>query len=478
VVNFQDGRRGSPTADGSFAPPAARVSCRLGPADAATVLSLCALATCWSWRLGTTFSHDYDEGVYLVSAREMLHGAVPFRDLFSSQPPAYLWMLRTALALGGDTVGSGRALSIVSAVIACAALGVLSRRLFGRPAALAAVVLCGCSPVFISVAHTCQPEALALALAISALSLVTGAGQVARGWREVGAGMLFGLALSTKLLMAPLALPLLWFTGGYKGAARVVGSAAAVVLAVAFPHDLRAVLDQAVGFHLDALRQGAGSHVGLREFFRGGGYLWFLALGGCLVRRRRPRLLVGLLLWIGPSAAFLLVHRPIFSHHLSLLAPPLALASSSAVAAVREKFGRVPALVLVALTVLLDIDRGASMRVSAPRPEEVAALEAIERYSSPEQRVVSDDQMLVFRAGRRVAGDLVDTSFVRMDTGSLTLHALERAVGSGTLVVVWTGRFYHLPGFADWLRERCEPLLEFPDAAVPGRGLHRARPPP
>ncbi len=426
----------------------------------------------WAWRLGAPFSHDYDEGVYLLGAREMLHGAVPFRDLFSSQPPLYLWLVRAAFAVGGDTVTAGRALSVLSALVACGAVAAISRRAGGARVAALAALLCGLSPGFWRAARSCQAEAPALALGVLGLALVASPRRALRpGW-QLAAGALLGLALSTKLLVLPLLLPLLWWAGRWPGRARALLAALAAALAVAVPHGLGAVLREAVGLHLDALSLREG--LGLEGILSRAWLPAAAALAGLAVPGRR-RLRVGLALWCGGALAFLLVHRPVFTHHVALLAPPLAAAAAVGLEALWRRAGTVPALA-VAAALLLAVGVRGRPREAGPSAADQAALAFIARSTGPDARIASDAQMLVFRAGRRCPPELVDTSRVRVASGSLDAATALRAAGSAELVLLWSGRLAALPGMLDWVRTRCEPVLALPGAGAPWRGVYRVLP--
>ena len=58
-----------------------------------SVLLSLSLGVLWSMDLNEPFAHDYDEGVYLCSARSALAGHPLFSEVFSSQPPAVLKIL-------------------------------------------------------------------------------------------------------------------------------------------------------------------------------------------------------------------------------------------------------------------------------------------------------------------------------------------------------------------------------------------------
>jgi hypothetical protein len=403
----------------------------------------------------------------------MLHGAVPFRGLFSSQPPLYLWLLKAAFAVGGDTVAAGRALSVASALAACGAVAILARRAGSARVAAAAALLCGLSPSFWAVARTCQAEAPALALALLGLALVASPRRALRpGW-QLAAGALLGLALSTKLLVAPLLLPLLWWSGRWAGRARALLAVLAAALAVAAPYGLGAVLREAVGFHLDARTLPEALGIG-RILAR----VWLVGAAGLagLVVPGPRRLRVGLLLWLGGSAAFLLLHRPVFAHHLALLAPPLAVAAAVGLEALWRRAGTAAALATAA-ALLLAVGARGRPRDAGPSAAEEAAMSFIARSTGPDARIASDAQMLVFRAGRRAPLALVDTSQVRLETGALDAATVLRAAGSAELLVLWSGRLAAIPEVARWVRGHCDLVLALPEAEAPWRGVYRVRTP-
>lgn len=439
------------------------------------MIALASLGFAWSWRLGAAFSLSYDEGVYLASARELLHGGVPFRDVFSSQPPLFPWLVRAAFAVGGDTVASGRGLSVVSALIACVAVAALARQLAGPWAAPVAVLLCGCSPGFTLMARTCEAEGPAIALACNALALLVGAAGARRPWRQLVAGALLGLGLSTKILVAPLLAPLLWWAPDRAGRGRVLCAATAVCVVLAVPHGLGAVFDQAVGFHLRALAFTDIPHASMTDLARVVGWTGLLAVSGWAVLWPDRRPFVGIVLWTASAAAFLAAHRPLFSHHLVLLVPGVAVAAAAGLVGVSARAGRLggaAGAATLALALLLEVGKGEAFAVVEPTAREREAMQAITAHSSPGEAVVSDEQMLVFRADRRVLRELVDTSFVRIGAGSLGPDAVMQGVQRARVITSWTGRLARVPGFDDWLHSRCELLVP---GDTPGRGVYLAR---
>ncbi|WP_167905933.1 glycosyltransferase family 39 protein [Thermococcus sp. CX2] len=56
--------------------------------------------------------YDYDEGTYLLIARLINHGYLPYRDIFAVHPPLYYYLLAVWLRVFGDNYITGRALSV------------------------------------------------------------------------------------------------------------------------------------------------------------------------------------------------------------------------------------------------------------------------------------------------------------------------------------------------------------------------------
>ncbi|WP_048148858.1 glycosyltransferase family 39 protein [Palaeococcus ferrophilus] len=61
---------------------------------------------------------DYDEGTYLMIARFINHGILPYRDIYAVHPPLYYYLLALWMRIFGDTYIVGRALSFFLGLLA------------------------------------------------------------------------------------------------------------------------------------------------------------------------------------------------------------------------------------------------------------------------------------------------------------------------------------------------------------------------
>jgi hypothetical protein len=143
---------------------------------------------------------DFSDGVYAQSARQFLHGLVPYRDFAAAQPPP-IYLTGTLLLAVHDGLASVRvgmaALDLATAVL----VGVSVWRLCGnRWAAVAAAGLAPLVPITLHEHAQLTPETLAAPLVFG------GALCCARPARTILGGALLGLAALCKLAFVVPAL--------------------------------------------------------------------------------------------------------------------------------------------------------------------------------------------------------------------------------------------------------------------------------
>ncbi len=447
--------------------------------------------------LGAPTEREYDEGVYLLSARSVAAGHRLFTQVFSSQPPAFLESLALALRVFGDRMETGRLVMLAFSLVSLASIADLGRRLFGPWAAPAAAAALALSMTFGDLAHVVQAETPALAASLASLSACLEARR--RGW-SIGWLAFSGALLATGCLFkltavptaAPLALLLLlepagvdqarWrFDGSGLALLRRAGVRAAVLAAGAAPvfgvpllvYDLPGLYEQTVAFHLakqevyrlalsDNVRR-AASHL-----VADGAIAAAAAIGATMTLRRGRRLtLVWLLAWLVVMLAAVVQQRPLFWRHFVLLCPPLALFASAAVGLAAERaagaWKAAPLLCAVALwTAAGVLDRGRDSAIFPLWPEARrapgyerglgAATKWIRTHTDPGEFIVSDDPLVVYLAGRQSPPGICDTSLARIAAGSLTLEiATRETAGARTVVLRRDGRLSRLRGYLPWV---------------------------
>lgn len=143
---------------------------------------------------------DFSDGVYAESAREFLHGLVPYRDFAAAQPPL-VYLVGAVLLAIHDGLASVRAGMALADLVTAILVGVCAWRLIGlRSVAIGTALLSPLLPISLHEHAQLTPETLAAPL------LLGGALLCARQGRARVGGVLLALAVSVKLAFALPAL--------------------------------------------------------------------------------------------------------------------------------------------------------------------------------------------------------------------------------------------------------------------------------
>jgi len=129
-------------------------------------------------------------------------------------------------------------------------------------------------------------------------------------------------------------------------------------------------------------------------------------------------------------------------------------------------------IALIGAFIGFSADQVATQPLPATTLSMVSALDA---FTAPGDLVVGDDQYVVALANRSTPPQLVDTSGVRIGSGSLTTAQLESIILQDNVRVVLfaSGRFQEAPGFAAWVKANFNQVASFGN----GRALYLRRPP-
>jgi hypothetical protein len=452
--------------------------------------------------IGSGYSRDYDEGVYLMSARMVAAGHPLFSSVFSSQPPALVEMLALNFRLFGETIVIGRELILFFSLITLALVAVIAAPLISRYAAPLTIIALALSLTFFKLSHVVQAEPPALALALLSICATLRAQQ--RLWHSgwlVAAGVCFALAALCKLFVAPLIIPLCFLfllspqAGGPSAweleainlstasqCARrflIFGLAGGItfLLWLAF-YDFGNLYDQVISLHLalrNVFRLERGDNLQqVGELLRAEIGLTLSAILGLVILFRKNFLVaIWLCIWIISVCVFALNHAPLYWRHLVLMLPPLALCAGASVLWVPDVWRRQWSrpLLLLLLLPLFHYETGVGIGLSIVRdlktlgegsqlPEQNRKVEILIRQQTrPADFVVSDEQIQVFDAGRPMPPQLCDTSFSRISAGYLTDEQAIQASSRVRMIIFWNGRLAQLPKYREWVRSNFRPLL-------------------
>jgi hypothetical protein len=458
------------------------------------------------------YSGDYDEGVYWQSLRALDHGHRLFAQVFSSQPPLFLFTVLPLFHAGGSSIAAARAAILCFAAVGLVATFALGR-IVDRATGVLAVALLLSSALFVydAMRLAATLPAVAFSTVGVALAAVVGRMQRRRQLVAAGAGVVLGVATMIKLLgvvAVPPALFLLFsgpwrptpVTDGHLGVsapdiarhdrvlarerwyaavALITGFVIVDVIVFAVFWNHGKFYDQVVRFHLDSRSTWYSEPVtsaGMRDPLLVCGVI---AIAVVLVQRARSAYVY--VVWLVSGIAFLVMQRPPIEDHLLVLGPPAALIiaglpSRLGARTTREWTRRVVALG-VAVVLVIGLARvvvDATRMHTNPDPFEAALIDAVRRHVAPPELVVTDDQYLSADAGQDVPPDLVDTSYVRIASHYLTATDLIRITDRRASAVLFTGgRFEQLPYFRSWVTSHFELVEDFGRGAALYARHHR-----
>jgi 4-amino-4-deoxy-L-arabinose transferase-like glycosyltransferase len=449
------------------------------------------------------FSTEYDEGVYWQSLRAMAQGHPLYSSVFGSQPPGFLLGVYPGYLLLGQSIISGRVVIALYALVGVVAIYAIGRMLGGRWVGVLAAALLALNPRFLQEATTLQAEIPSLTLSLVGVALVAVVmrGTFAQTWRLLliaVAGVALGAAIMTKLLAVVALVPAVLLLADplvtamrerrsnrptIINAARDFGLLlgglllACVVTLAPFEAQWSALFEQVIGFHLVARGTSGGSP--LANLLLLPDTTWIVAaLGLAVALWRRMWAALPALAWLLAGVLVLVIQRPLFDPHALILAPPLALLGAlGGVAAigwarsnwnVRAKDSPLMTALLVALGATLLVGLWLDARqIRADRAYDggtrAQMVRALQDHAIPATPVVTDDQYVAALAGRDTPPELVDTSLVRIGTGSLTTAEVERIIERDDVRVVLfaTDRLNRLPGLQAWVEEHFQPVKTF-----------------
>lgn len=472
------------------------------------------------WPLNGASSDYQDEGVYWESLRLLASGHPLFSQVFSSQPPFFLYGLFPFYTLLGSTLAAARAGVAVYSLFGLLGVAVLARLTTdsgrGLDAFLAGVgacVLLAADPLYLPASYTLQAEGPALGLSAAGVALAAVAASTVGARRlvlAIAGGAVVGLGIMTKLFdvvaLPPAVLYLVAPSFAASGPARrgdriasaasalvALGLGVAVALAVTAAPALLAhapLYDQVVRFHLEAehtyLATNLSANIALIKEAAAAAYSPLyaaLALAACILAVvRRAWNVLPPLVWLVGGLAVLARQQPLLGHQLVLIAPPLAVLGGLGLGLAvgvatdglhKTVFAVSTALVgaLLYVVVVLGATEGlatARTATTAAPPTVTALASALQKVTAPGEVVATDYQYVAALAGRPVVPFLVDTSSVRIAVGYNDAHILstaatEREIEAGHVRVILSAnrRFAQLAGFLTWVQQHYRAAATF-----------------
>jgi hypothetical protein len=416
----------------------------------------------------------FDDGVFGASAVAMRNGGVPFRDVFSSQGPAFLPLVWLGDVIGLRSDSGPRVLAVASGLALVALVYLAALEISDRTRARLVAVLVAVSGSVLGVTSSLAADGPAMVFATAAFYLALRYRRDPGPRKAVAIGVTIGLAIMVKALVLPVAVPIglvLLARRRWAETALAVGASVLVGLTLSVAFGFADVWDQSVLYHLDA--PGSSSRLDnasklVSTFFTRD--IVLVAAGAvtavaALIRRRtassgsvsgtptaddlRPRIPTLLWLWLAGMVVLLIGEHPMWRPHVSEITPAVALL----IAYYRPPWKPVAAAVLLTIPLHLAyaLDLLTPEGYQGDEAELVAELSELPAGSL----AISDEPGQVWRAGLATPPELVDASVLLVDSGRLTAETLAESASDPDVcaVVVWSSRFGGMDSLPDRLAD-------------------------
>jgi Dolichyl-phosphate-mannose-protein mannosyltransferase len=451
----------------------------------------------WSAAHLDGFSWDYDEGTHTYESWLVQQGHPLYSETFSAYTPGYLMTLVAAYNVLGASMFTARLVTVLYAALGMLGVMLAAENLAQRLAPadmrariggqVAAAALLAATPFFFQWSRAAMsdlPSAAVTALAV-ALSLIYLRDRQVR-WL-FASEVVIALALWIKATAlggaAAIGLAMLLVLSEQRRDIRraLVGSLAIICLSAAplLLFDIRGMYEQAIYFHVQkrvayplSLADNAGV---LFDFLGQNLTLITLAAYAALTALLMPGLRRAawvVVVWFVATWVSLVIQTPIFAnHHPVILVFALAAAAGvgmtwavadlgSALRAIRAQRRWAPhhfltlaalALAVVGLAQLPGQLQAALAPPQQPPAEEAVAL--LRALTPPTDLLVSDAQVIAFRAQRQSPPALADTATARLASGNLTAEQLISITqqSDANAVLFWSGRLETATPFVDWV---------------------------
>ena len=202
----------------------------------------------------------YDDGGYGLAAIAMREGFDPFRDIFSSQGPLFLPLLRVADLVGFQTQNAPRILPVVAGAVATVAVYFAGLEIMDRGRAILAAALTASSGILLWTTGPITSDGTAAAIAICTVTVALAYRRRPATVTAVVIAVLAGSAFSVKNLLVTPALVIAWLLVISRkrvlDALLVPLGALAVLIALSAPWGFADVYSNSIEYHLHKTGEG------------------------------------------------------------------------------------------------------------------------------------------------------------------------------------------------------------------------------
>ncbi len=460
----------------------------------------------------STFSFDYDEGVYYQTALQHAHGQRLYSALFLSQPPLLIELLSLLINLFGNSVVLMRSVSITFGLLIVLGTFFVANELFDRSSALLSLIILGLNYYFMRWMREHPTIIPSVALALCTIYAAIRYNKTRQLKWVIVSACAFTLMNGFKLTQPFLIFPVLFLFSAppitknkivldeFKFASiiraflfyLIVLMATSIVIFIHY--DLPSLKSQVFGLGTQQLFNISlykiGSRIGEVYLTKEIGLFLLTVLGLIRLYTDKRAIFLLFIIWITTQLMFhILMSSWLWANHLLSLIPVFSIISAARLnrslldISEKSQIGTVPVRkqlkhlfvrIIIAISVILipmqniyNSTRYMKNYVfGGYTPEEKELVDIVTNHTTMEDLIVSDVQMATFLTNRLTLPELVDTSAKRIKTGNLLDSFVISNTKDAKLVIFWAQKLVLLEEYYNYIREHYRLIYSKPGKEV------------
>lgn len=408
---------------------------------------------------------DNDEGIYLTSFLLVDKGYPAYKKTYFSQPPGYLLSVYPGFVLFGKTLQAARLTISLWSFVGLLAILWLGFELKNKWSGLLAIGLLLIIPTYYNQALTFQSDILITTFSlISLATLIRFIRNHYIPWFIISAVFL-NLSLWTKfdITFIPSFVLIIFFAFKEKEISfkNIINLLIIFfIVSIGFfiflilPFGIRDVFNNSILLRFQAAETSSKSFL-LVDYLKEDIVLLSIIITslilGLLKIKKFKYLQKTIFIWSTFVLILLIFYKPLFSHHLVILAVPMVLLFSQTIGYYfKNKYllrSMVVIIIVISLSTRIYLSIGSSSKLVDN--DRQRAIETIKEYANPDELVISDEEILSGLSDRLPPPELSDISFVRIRSNNLTSEDFKKIVDKykPKLIIPWNGRLESIKDF-------------------------------
>ncbi len=412
---------------------------------------------------------DNDEGIYLTSFLLVDRGSPAYKETFFSQPPGFLLSVYPGFVLFGKTLQAARLTIGLWSIIGLLAIIWIAFELKNKWPGLLAVSLLFLIPSYYNQTLTFQSDILVSTFSLLSLVALIRFGKSLHMFWFIISIFSLNLAFWTKFDITLFPSCILFLFLLFKEKIIFIKNIINLlfiffIISLGFfvvfilPFGLKDVFNNSILLRFQASSSSQSTFL-LLDYLKKDIILSAIILGNLILsffKKDSLRYPINIiLLWSTFILILFLFYQPLFSHHLVMLTVPVVLLFSQMVEHLFNNKKLFKSIIIIVLVISLSTRIYQTSRSSSRliNSQQQKAIEIIKKYSSVDNVVISDEEILNGISGRLPPPELSDTSFVRIRSNNLTPEDFKKIINFSKpkLIIPWNGRLESIKDFKNIL---------------------------